>query len=382
MAKGSKSTVWSCIAGTAAGCVLLIGYAPAAARGAGVGIAACGEVILPAIFPFLVLSVYVAGSPAGAAAAALLGRTAGRCYRLPPQAAAALLLSWIGGYPAGAKALSELEAQGKIAHGDAAYGACVCINSGPAFMAGAVGARLFGSIWVGIFLFLCQLAAGLLMARILALLLKRPRQQRKVAGPRQMSYPGFAPALVHAVTSAAGATVNICAFVILLSAIGEALFACGIFPLLSRVLGWASGGYLTGATADCMLTGMLEICAGCARASSLPSVEAAKILPFLLSFGGCSVWCQVAACFGGAGIPWGRLILSRLLHGIFTALLAAPWLNACAAALAMGGSAVLITSGGELIWGCVWMLLLLVMLCVRWERKTIGEALRHMEKTS
>lgn len=63
-----------------------------------------------------------------------------------------------------------------------------------------------------------------------------------------------------------------------------------------------------------------------------PPVEAAKILPFMLSFGGLSVCCQVEACFEEDALPWGRLLMGRLLHGTLTALLAAPWLGRAAGA--------------------------------------------------
>ena len=48
------------------GAALLIGYAPAAAEGAMRGLSACGRVILPAVFPFLAVSVFLAGAPGGA----------------------------------------------------------------------------------------------------------------------------------------------------------------------------------------------------------------------------------------------------------------------------------------------------------------------------
>ena len=90
------------------GAALLIGYAPAAAEGAMRGLSACGRVILPAVFPFLAVSVFLAGAPGGAGLAALLSGVMRYCFRLPAAAAPALLMSWIGGYPAGAKTLALL----------------------------------------------------------------------------------------------------------------------------------------------------------------------------------------------------------------------------------------------------------------------------------
>ena len=96
---------------------LLLGYAPAATAGAMQGLAACGKIILPAVFPFLAVSVFLAGAPGGAGIAALFGGVMRNCYRLPGAAAPALLMGCIGGYPAGAKTLTELQ---KHSRGDVA----------------------------------------------------------------------------------------------------------------------------------------------------------------------------------------------------------------------------------------------------------------------
>ena len=345
---------------------LLIAYAPAASAGAVRGIAACGSVILPAVFPFLAVSVFLAGAPGGTVLARAFSGVAVRCYRLPPAAAPAILMSWIGGYPAGAKTLAELQKRGAVTARQAQQGAALLIHSGPAYMAGVVGQRIFGSVAVGLFLFLCQLAAGLLTARLLTLGQPRPRP-----GGGAPVLPKAEPAavlLVRSVGSAAASAVNICAFVVLLSAFSAVLAACGVFPLLAKGLAALSGGRLCGTTADCLLTGLLEICAGSAMAARLPPAEAAKILPFLLSFGGISICCQVAACLGETGLPWGRLLLSRLLHGLLTALLALPWLGRRAAVPAMTGAAVPALSLGRMLWGSLWMLVLCGMLAARWER--------------
>ena len=133
------------------GAALLIGYAPAAAEGAMRGLSACGRVILPAVFPFLAVSVFLAGAPGGAGLAALLSGVMRYCFRLPAAAAPALLMSWIEGYPAGAKTLAELRRQGSLTARETEEAAPVLIYSGPAYMAGVVGGRIFGSTVVGIF---------------------------------------------------------------------------------------------------------------------------------------------------------------------------------------------------------------------------------------
>lgn len=354
-----------------AGAVLLIAYAPAAAAGAARGLSACGKIILPSVFPFLAVSVFLAGAPGGAGLAAALSGIVRRGFRLPAAAAPALLMSWIGGYPAGAKTLAELEKQGVLTAREAKTAAPVLIHSGPAYMVGVVGGSIFGSTAAGLLLFLCQLAAGLLTARLLAV--GRPLPGKKASAACTQNAEPMALLLVRSVRSAAGAAVGICAFVVLLSAFAAVFTACGLFPLLGRGLTAAFGGKLSAAAAECLLTGLLEICAGSAMAARLPPAEAAAILPFLLSFGGLSVCCQVAACFGEDTLPWGRLLLARLLHGGLTAALAAPWLRGAVVQTVTG--AVPALSMGRMLWGSGAMLLLCLLLAARWERGLPGEGI-------
>ena len=196
-------------------------------------------------------------------------------------------------------------------------------------------------------MFLCQLAAGLLLGRLFAW--GRPLPPK---GSRLRSSPKTEPAavlLVRSVGSAASSAVNICAFVVLLSAFAEVFSACGLFPLLERGVAFLTRGGIAGEVAHCFFTGLLEICAGSALAVELPPTEAGKILPFLLSFGGLSVCCQVSACFGEEPLPWGKLLWGRLLHGLFTAFLAVPWLKRVVLP-AMTGAAVPAFSAGR--WCC------------------------------
>ena len=151
-------------------------------------------------------------------------------------------MSWIGGYPAGAENAGRAAAAGgPLPRGKTEEAAPVLIYSGPAYMAGVVGAAAFSApTVVGIFLFLCQLAAGLLLGRLFAW--GRPLPPK---GSRLRSSPKTEPAavlLVRSVGSAASSAVNICAFVVLLSAFAEVFSACGPFPLLERGVAFLTRG--------------------------------------------------------------------------------------------------------------------------------------------
>ena len=314
------------------GAGLLTGAGPVA-QGVRQGLDACGNILIPSLFPFLALSLFVSTTRIGQFLSRPAGWLAARLYGAPKEVGPALLMSVIGGYPAGARALSALEREGCISSDTAADALCFCVNSGPAFLVSVVGRGIFGSPWTGAFLFLCQLAAGFLTGR---LLLRKNRVSFRETGQQIRSFQPIPLALVGSVTGAATGMLNICAFVLLCSGISSLLAAWGVTAFWGKLLREITGGFLSGEGAQTLLTGALEICGGCAMAGKLEEKQAALVLPFLLSVGGLSVICQVMACFEEGLKKPGLFLRSRLLHGLLTQLLAGPVLYAMAQTVPAG----------------------------------------------
>lgn len=328
------------------GCgVVLVAGAPLAGAGARVGLQACYSVIIPALFPFLALAGFVASTPVAGVLSRWLGGLTSRLYGAPRALAPAVVLSWIGGYPAGARVLSRMVAQGQLTGKEAQRALTFTIHSGPAFMAGVVGAAIFGSVRWGLWVFGCQLVAGVLTGRLLGG--RGSWSVREAAPGAGAPRPGVAAAFVQAVMDAATGTLAICAFVVLFSAVVEVLAGWGLLDWVAAGLVAGSGGLLTREGAVLLLRGLVEVCSGCAAAGSVHPAQAALVLPFVLSFSSLSVICQVASCFGGQGVGMGRLVLSRLVHGLLTGLLASPLLYSRMQAVATfaTGRPVLVSDG-------------------------------------
>lgn len=315
-------------------CWELLAAAPAVTVGVRQALTVCGSVLIPSLFPFMVLAALLPATAAGQLAAAPFRLVARFFYGVPGVVAPAILMSWLGGYPAGAKVLAVLVEQKKISPQNAGKALCFCVNSGPAFLVTVVGAGVFGSPLIGLKLFACQIVAGMLAGRLLL--------WRGGIGPVPVFcktggvQKPFADTLVAAVTSAAAAMVSVCAFVLLMAAVQAVVTRLGAAEGLAALLWRLSCGYLTPDGARALVLGMLEICGGCTLAGGLAPQQALSILPFLLSFGGLSVICQVLGMVGGQGIPTGRFLVSRLLHGVFTQLLAYPLLKSSCTAASVG----------------------------------------------
>lgn len=102
----------------------------------------CISVLVPSIFPFLVICPMVSAQ-IGMFSSAF--RPLGRLLRLPEGAEELFVLGILGGYPIGASVVCQAANRGRIAKDDAHRMLAFCSNAGPSFLFG-IGAALFSGI--------------------------------------------------------------------------------------------------------------------------------------------------------------------------------------------------------------------------------------------
>ena len=167
----------------AAACVVL---RPAvAANGVLRGLGLCYETVIPALFPFMVLSRLLLESPA-AGWFGLLLRPYTRLLGLRgKKAPAALLCGLLGGFACGAQAVDALYRSKELRRDEAALLLICTIGSGPGFIVGGVGALMLGHAGAGRLLLAAQVGASLLCGCLAAGVsaLRRLRAQNGVAVP-------------------------------------------------------------------------------------------------------------------------------------------------------------------------------------------------------
>ena len=274
---------------------LLVLYSPLALEGARNGLALCGQVIIPSMYPFLVLAGVFTQLHAGA--------------KRFPAWMGAVLLGLLGGYPLGAKTAALLLEQGAITRVQARRLQLFCVNAGPAYLIGAVGAGMLGSRRAGVILFVSMLAAGLALGALTRFLPEGEAGEdaRTVGTPslRDGGRKAFDHVLLNAVTQATGSILGVCAWIVLFSAF------CSLLQLLPHGL-WPAIPALNVA---------LEVSSGAAAV-----VRAGMPLPVLcaaLGWGGLAVHCQLLGDLRKTGLPLRLFWVSRLLHGALAAAVCA-----------------------------------------------------------
>ncbi|MCH4238809.1 MAG: hypothetical protein LKF71_00840 [Oscillospiraceae bacterium] len=290
------------IAGTAAillAAALLI-FPRQASEGASAGIATCLGVLIPSLYPFLVITVFLIKSGISSAIGRRIGRPFARLFALPPTAAPAILMGMIGGYPTGSRGAEALYESGELTKEQAERLVLFSVNGGPAFICTAVGLGFIGSVQAGRFLLLVHLLSGLAVGVLIGL----PHHRDAAPPPCRTKWPSAAKSLLISARDGASSMLLMCCFVILFST-----FLC----ILQRFF---SGTALAATASVC------EVTLGC---RTLASVHAPLwCFSLVLGWGGLCVHLQVLQ---GLSFPIriGKFFLCRALQGGIAALITLPF---------------------------------------------------------
>ena len=279
----------------------LILFSGQAADGARNGLAVCARTLAPSLLPFFVLSGLLSELGLADLLAGSLGAWAARLFRVSPAGAQAFLLGITGGYPLGAAAAADLRRKGLVGRREGEHLAAFCNNSGPAFILGAAGG-VFHSPRAGMLLYVTHVLAAAAVG-----LLMRPKTAPvpdRDAPPTAGPVP-FAKALPAAMTRAVSATLNVCGYVVVFSAL---LALVTPRPDLPR-------------PATALFTGFFELGGGIAAlAGCAPEPAVLACAALILGWGGLSVHCQTAGVLADTDIRCARHLAGRALCGVIAAV--------------------------------------------------------------
>lgn len=298
-------------------CAFLL-FPAACADGVRDGLALAAGQALPALFPFFVAGGLLTRSGLAQALARLAARPLAVLYRLPSEAAPAVVLGLVGGYPVGAATAADLLRQGTLSPGDAARVNRFCNCASPGFCIGLAGLGIFGSARTGAMLYgihvLAALLTGLFTAR------KHAPVSAEHTAPRRAPDKGFAAIFCASVQQAAATSLTVTAFLV-------------TFSVLLRL----ADPLLMLLPCGDAFSGLFELTAGLDALTPLPLMDSAKLTlaSFLLGFGGLAVQFQVRALAASAGLPVDGFTAAKLLHGALAAALTALLTRLCPPALAV-----------------------------------------------
>ena len=246
----------------------------ACADGVREGLSLAAVQALPALFPFFVVSGLLVRCDT-ARLSPLLAKPLTRLYGLPPEAAPALVLGLIGGYPVGAATACALLSEGVLSREAAERVNRFCNCASPGFCVGLVGLGVFGSAQAGAMLYGIHIVSALIVGLFFARTPLSAVSQR-IHSRNRTSFPSIFCASVQ---QAASTALTVTAF---------------------------------------LTIGLDEL-----TVLTLPRRTRLTLASFLLGFGGLAVQFQVRALAEAHDLPVRGLFAAKLLHGTLAAVLTA-----------------------------------------------------------
>lgn len=258
------------------GLMILILDGKTALSGGRSGIELCLKTVIPALFPFFVLSSVLLHC---AAPSSSLEAAAASVFGLPQGGSFLLLPCFLGGYPVGARCVHQAYRDGLFKKEDAEKLLSFCNNAGPAFLFGMIG-QVFSEPWMPWALWGIHLAGAMIAARCVP-----------SANPVECYEKPSSKQQKDAISGSVSTMGLVCGWIVLFRI---------LTAFLDRWFLW-----LLPQTARTAIIGILELSNGCCELDRITDIPARFILcSGMLAAGGLCVTAQTIAVTPGLSLHY------------------------------------------------------------------------------
>ncbi len=255
------------------------------------GLQICGNVIIPSLFPFTFLSIFLVKSRL-LKSSKKFDKITHFLLGINSNEFVLFLLSLIGGFPLGAKLLNEEVKEERMSKKRAGQLILAFVNPGPAFSVSVVGLGIFSSKEIGLILYFAGVLSSIIVLQLLRFFKNCDRPNVTKKAERITISDNF----VLSAYDTSTAIISVCVFVIFFSFIISYLdFFSQNLVILNKI------------------SMFLEI------TNALSKTKNVYVIAFLLGFSGVSIWLQILSVVKNFKINKFTFVLSRVFNGILTA---------------------------------------------------------------
>ena len=269
-------------------CITMLCFSKDMKLGALEGMRLSHEILIPTLFPFFILSDYWSKN-FSISEKSVLSKLFVRLFHIPPCGLLAFITGIICGFPLGVKVACDLYDRGEINDRQLTNLCGSANNPSMAFVISGIGLGIFGSVHVGILLFISCSISAIVCGTVFR------EKEIKIQKASNISRQKFS--LVESIKNAGITSITISSYVIFFSAV---IYVLKKSPLIASVL---------------------ELCSAVKIISeSQFSVNQKLVLiAFSLGFSGLSVHLQ-AFSFMGARVKKSRYFLMKITQGLLSAI--------------------------------------------------------------
>lgn len=263
------------------------------------GLSLCANVIIPSVFPFIVLSDFLYAS-LDFSSLKFVGSIFERAFKINRHGLYPFILGIICGFPLGVKCATELYLDGKITRDECERLIGFCNNTGPAFLVCGIGLGLRNNIRDGFVLYFVMIISAILTGIIFSYKKSPATIDCGTLAKKRFS-------ITDSIKNAGLNTLNICSYLV--------FFAC-IVGLMRNLLG-ENHIYLT-------LIPFLEVGSATSilsKTSLLTNSQSLALSAFAIGFSGFSVHLQAMSFISKTDLSTSRYFAMKLIQGVISYLL-------------------------------------------------------------
>lgn len=283
-------------------------------NGALQGLLYCGNILIPSLFPFMVLSSFAVKSGLSDFIGKLLAPLTKRIFHIEGCAGAIILIGLVGGFPVGAKGVTTLYDEKRLNLESAQAVVMFLVGGGPGFIVAVIGNALYQDVLTGLILWGCQLAAqiflGIFSCRKLVYMPSDDIINKK------KTEKALSTSVIEATESGIQGIISLCGLVIIFSCLyglAESLKLNDTFEHFLELI------CLPESICKSIFPVIWEVTRGCNICCS--NAAPIWLISFALGWGGICVHFQIYALVEKLHISKLKFTLYRLAQGIISAIL-------------------------------------------------------------
>lgn len=292
------------------------------------GILLWSNIVLPSLFPFLILSDLIQKSAITKVFEKLLSKIIKPLFNLPGISSLAIFLGMTGGYPIGAKITSDLRNDNSLSKIESKRLIAFANNSGPMFISGAIGIGLYKNASIGFLLLISHYLSSFLVGILFRFYKKEKANDTHKSNIEFniIKLSSLGETLTNTVKKAISTVTVIGGFIVLFSIITTILEKTGLLLFISKFL----MPNLNTDLSSSIISGILEVTNGVNRIFQLDSTDLTLkliITSALIGFGGFSVHMQTLSVISNSDIGSSTYFLGKSMQSIFSAIFTFLLLN-------------------------------------------------------
>ena len=295
--------------------------------------------VFPALLPFFIVSEIMIGLGIVDFLSVILTPVMKPLFHCPGNSSFIWVMSFISGYPTGAKLTAEFLKKNMITEYEAQRILSFSSTSGPLFMIGAVAIGMLGSAEAGIVILFSHYSAAIFLGLLFRFYSYRDGKKKmiKIIHRKKVTIKSK----TYKKNSSFGIKQALSALIIsrkkdgrpLGQLLGDAvrnsvntLFVVGGFIVLFSVIIQFLINPVTNIFFKAFIGGLFEVTTGCRLISMLPLPMDIKIFAasLIIGWSGLSIQAQSISFLSGTGVNIGLFLIGKAFHGILAAIISIP----------------------------------------------------------